>query len=73
MKERKVSGTKTSKYAIRIGYVGELEGAQYPQETRIRLGVYSIPHSNPEEGSFEIRITKRNLSDWQPFATFVHD
>ena len=78
MTERKNSqlkkeGRSMPRYGIRIDYGGEYEGTQYPQKTRIRLGVYMIPHPNPEEGSFEIRITRKNLHDWQPFATFVHD
>ncbi len=72
--ERKDSSEKQKgKFATRIDYAGELEGAQYPFEVKIRLGVYMISHPNPEDGSFVIRITSKNLHDWQPFATFVHD
>ena len=72
MKE-KITSVRKPKFAIRTDYAGEPEGAQYPLKTRIRLGVYSVPHPNPEDGDFEIRITKKNLSDWRPAATFLHD
>lgn len=61
------------KFAIRIDFAGEPEGEQYPFETKIRLGVYSVPRPNPEDGAFEIRITNKNLRDWQPFAAFLYD
>ncbi len=64
---------KKPKYATRTDYSGELEGAQYPSTIKIRLGIYVIPHPNPEDGSYEIRITKRNIYDWHPSATFVKD
>jgi len=73
MTERKIGEIKKPKYATRTDYAGEPEGAQYPVQIKIRLGLYVIPHPNPEDGGFEIRITRKNLSVWQPFATFLHD
>lgn len=68
-----VKKNKKPRYATRVDYAGELEGTQYPQKTKIRLGTYYIPHPNPEDGSFKMVITRKNLQDWQPFATFLHD
>lgn len=68
-----IKKNKKPRYATRVDYAGESEGTQYPQKTRIRLGTYLIPHPNPENGSFEIVITRKNLYDWQPLATFLHD
>ncbi len=73
MSERKKGQIAKPKFATRTDYEGEVEGTQYPVKTKIRLGVYCIPHSNPEDGCYEIRITKENLSDWRPISTFVHD
>ncbi len=73
MERKNNSEKQKGTFATRIDFEGEPEGAQYPIEVKIRLGTYMIPHPNPEDGSYEIRITKENLHDWQPFATFVHD